>query len=94
MTPQTFNASFIAIDWRGVALSNLTLSPFVLDGVLLASVEGFIQGIKFPPGDARREQAFVASGWAAKKAGQGAVRDVVHHLSKSPGLQRLALVDY
>jgi predicted NAD-dependent protein-ADP-ribosyltransferase YbiA (DUF1768 family) len=54
-------------DWRGVALSNFCLSPFVLDGVLLASVEGFIQGIKFPPGSPLRDLAFAASGFAAKE---------------------------
>ena len=60
------NIAASSADWRGVALSNFCLSPFVLDGVLLASVEGFIQGIKFPPGDPLRELAFVASGQQAK----------------------------
>jgi predicted NAD-dependent protein-ADP-ribosyltransferase YbiA (DUF1768 family) len=63
----TINIAANSDDWRGVALSNFCLSPFVLDGVLLASVEGFIQGIKFPPGDPQRDLAFVASGFAAKE---------------------------
>src|SRR5690606_13289871 len=58
----------------GVALSNFMLSPFVLDGILFASIEGFIQGIKFPEGDPRREQAFVSSGWDAKRLGDTAGR--------------------
>lgn len=63
----TLNISATSSDWRGVALSNFCLSPFVFDGVLLASVEGFIQGIKFRPGHALREEAFVSSGFDAKK---------------------------
>jgi len=68
------NVSSTSDDWRGVALSNFMLSPFVLDGILLASIEGFIQGIKFPEGDPRREQAFVSSGWDAKRLGEAADR--------------------
>lgn len=41
---------------------------------MFASIEGFIQGIKFPLGDSRREQAFVASGWDAKHLGDQADR--------------------
>lgn len=63
---ETINISSTSDDWRGIALSNFCLSPFVLDGVLLASVEGFIQEIKFPPGDPLRDQAFQSSGWEAK----------------------------
>src|SRR5690606_32746201 len=37
-----------------------------------ASVEGFIQGLKFPEGDERREQAFHASAWDAKQLGEQA----------------------
>lgn len=64
---QIINIAANADDWRGVALSNFCLSPFVLDTVLLASVEGFIQGIKFLPGDPLREEAFAACGFAAKE---------------------------
>ena len=60
------NIAANAEDWRGVALSNFCLSPFVLEGVLLASVEGFIQGIKFRPGDPLRPAAFGSSGFEAK----------------------------
>ncbi|NYT82170.1 hypothetical protein H0A70_11835 [Alcaligenaceae bacterium] len=77
-TPASLNVSYISPDWRGVALSNFTLSPFVLDDTLLASVEGFIQGIKFPEGDPRRVQAFQSSAWDAKKVGDQADRSAVH----------------
>jgi len=72
MTRKTINVAFTSDDWRGVAMSNFVLSPFELDGRLLASVEGFIQGIKFPPGHPARERAFVSSAWEAKQCGQGA----------------------
>src|SRR5579885_3822512 len=71
---KTVNVSSASTDWRGVALSNFGLSPFVLEGLLFASVEGFIQGIKFPEGDPRRELAFAASGWPAKRLGETADR--------------------
>jgi predicted NAD-dependent protein-ADP-ribosyltransferase YbiA (DUF1768 family) len=70
----TINVSSTSTDWRGQALSNFGLSPFVLDGTLFASVEGFIQGIKFPEGDPRRAAAFVSSGWDAKRRGDTADR--------------------
>lgn len=72
-----FNISSTAPDWRGQALSNFVLSPFVLDGQLLASVEGFIQGIKFAPHDARRVAIFETFGMQAKQAGAQAERRVV-----------------
>jgi predicted NAD-dependent protein-ADP-ribosyltransferase YbiA (DUF1768 family) len=68
------NISSVSADWRGVALSNFGLSPFVLEGVLLASVEGFVQGIKFPEGDPRRETAFGSWGGDAKRLGDTADR--------------------
>ena len=76
MTPteQTLNISSTSNDWRGLALSNFGLSPFVLDGVLFASVEGFIQGIKFREGDPQRDAAFASSGWPAKHLGDTADR--------------------
>jgi len=70
----TLNISSASTDWRGLALSNFGLSPFVLDGKLFASVEGFIQGIKFPEGDPRRDAAFLSSGWPAKHLGDTADR--------------------
>lgn len=78
MCSDTLNVSFVSDDWRGVALSNFCLSPFAMDDVLLASVEGFIQGIKFPEGSPERQQAFTTWEWAAKKAGQGAQRNHVY----------------
>ena len=50
----------------------------MLDGALYASIEGFIQGIKFPEDDPVRAAAFQASGWDAKRLGDGARRDAVH----------------
>lgn len=73
-TENTFNVSSTSSDWRGVALSNFQLSPFSLDGILFASIEGFIQGVKFPEGDPRRERAFVLSGLEAKELGGEADR--------------------
>ncbi|MGB3425411.1 MAG: PAS domain S-box protein [Castellaniella sp.] len=78
MGRKTINVSFTSDDWRGVALSNFSLSPFEFEGRLLASVEGFIQGIKFPPGHASREQAFAASAWDAKACGQGAEKQFAY----------------
>ena len=77
-SPPAVNISANASDWRGQALSNFCLSPFVLDGALYASIEGFIQGIKFPEGDPVRAAAFQASGWDAKRLGDDARRDAVH----------------
>jgi len=74
----TVNISSTSADWRGLALSNFGLSPFVLDGKLLASVEAFVQGIKFPAGDPRREAAFKSSGWQAKHLGDTADRSGVY----------------
>ncbi|WP_202120921.1 hypothetical protein [Streptomyces sp. BA2] len=59
---RAFNISSSSADWRGLALSNFGLSPFVLNQTVYASLEGFIQGIKFEPGGARRERAFNSSG--------------------------------
>jgi len=72
MTDKTINIAYTSDDWRGVALSNFSLSPFLLDGVLLASIEGFIQGIKFPEGHPARAQAFASIAWQAKEHGRGA----------------------
>lgn len=74
----TVNISFTSSDWRGQALSNFCLSPFVLDQQLFASVEGFIQGIKFPEHDARRKQAFQLSAWDAKRLGAEADKQAVY----------------
>lgn len=77
-TTPSLNISSTSTDWRGLALSNFSLSPFVLDDILFASVEGFIQGIKFPEGDQRRVQAFCSSGWDAKNLAVQADRSAVY----------------
>lgn len=63
-------------------LSNFPEFPFTLDGVRLASTEGFIQGIKWPEGDPRREQAFRLFGGKAKRMGRGAERAFVWWLDQ------------
>uniref|UniRef100_UPI003341F7E4 hypothetical protein n=1 Tax=Castellaniella defragrans TaxID=75697 RepID=UPI003341F7E4 len=78
MTDNTINIAFTSDDWRGIALSNFSLSPFELDGQLLASVEGFIQGIKFPPDHPARARAFVSWAWEAKECGRGADKRFVY----------------
>jgi len=55
-------------------LANYPLFPFLLDGVLLASVEGFIQGIKFPQTHPSRALAFLAHADAAKRYAEQAER--------------------
>lgn len=74
----SLNVSYTSTDWRGVVLSNFSLSPFVLDDSLFASVEGFIQGIKFPEGDPLRAKAFQSSAWDAKQWGDRADRRAVY----------------
>ncbi len=71
---QTLNIISTSTDWRGQTLSNFAHTPFELDGVHLESAEGFIQGIKFPLGDPRREEAFRSHGIKAKRLGEGAER--------------------
>lgn len=61
-------------DSRARRLSNFSDDSFVLDGERLASVEGFIQGIKFFPGHATRRQAFESVGVEAKRLGRKAER--------------------
>lgn len=52
------------------ALSNFTLHSFVLDGVMCASMEGFLQSLKYE--DEERQMAVCAKhGREAKKAGHG-----------------------
>lgn len=78
MTQASVNISSTSDDWRGLALSNFVLSPFVFEGVLFASIEGFIQGIKFAEADPRRERAFLLSAWDAKRLGEEADRSAVY----------------
>lgn len=75
---KTINIAGSSDDWRGVALSNFALSPFVFEGRLLASVEGFIQGIKYPESDPVRDAAFTAYGRTAKSMGENALRNAVY----------------
>jgi predicted NAD-dependent protein-ADP-ribosyltransferase YbiA (DUF1768 family) len=56
-------------------LSNFSKDRFVIDGREMASVEGFVQGIKFPEfpiEDTRRDIAFRLSGFEAKRIGNEA----------------------
>lgn len=71
----TLNIVADSSDWRARLLSNFAATPFVLGGQSFASVEGFIQGIKFPFGDARRRRTFALAGISAKKMGREAARD-------------------
>ena len=64
-------------DWRARRLSNFSADPFVLDGEKMASVEGFIQGMKFPEGHPTRQQAFHSVGMEAKRLGEKAERRLV-----------------
>ena len=51
------------------ALSNFSPHRFILDGVECASMEGFLQSLKFRPADM---QAYICTlvGYGAKKAGR------------------------
>jgi predicted NAD-dependent protein-ADP-ribosyltransferase YbiA (DUF1768 family) len=49
-------------------LSNLYPSPFTLDGVEYASVEGFRMAIKYPPDHPEHKDVRALSGKEAKKA--------------------------
>jgi len=61
------NACSRSTDPVGRALSNFSAHPFVVDGVQFATVEAFIQGIKFPMNDPRRKQIFAMNGFNAWK---------------------------
>lgn len=63
------NISGGSSDWRESMLSNFPLCPFILDGVLCASIEGFVQAIKLPIGHPDRESIFLMWGSRAKKMG-------------------------
>jgi predicted NAD-dependent protein-ADP-ribosyltransferase YbiA (DUF1768 family) len=64
-------------DWRAARLSNFSADPFVLDGERFASVEGFIQGTKFPEGHPTRQEAFQSVSIKAKRLGKHAERRLV-----------------
>jgi len=64
-------------DWRARRLSNFSADSFVLEGEEMASVEGFIQGIKFPEGHPTRQRAFQSVGVEARRSGRKAERKLV-----------------
>ena len=66
------NVSSKSSDWRARDLSNFARIPFIFDGEPFESVEGFIQGIKFPEGLVNRLLGTVCTGIQAKKLGQSA----------------------
>lgn len=59
-------------DWCARCLSNLSSHSFFIDGEKMASVEGFIQGIKFPKVNHIRKQSFQSVGVDAKRLGKKA----------------------
>jgi len=71
------NVSSKSIDWRARSLSNFSADPFLLDGVAMASVEGFIQGTKYPEGHLNRQKAFESVGAEAKRLGGRAERKFI-----------------
>jgi len=52
------------------ALSNFAPHPFVLRGINISSMEGFLQGLKFKSADMQQE-IFKKVGMGAKRAGRG-----------------------
>lgn len=74
---QVLNIYSESSDWRARRLSNFSAGPFVLDGQGVASVEGFIQGTKFPEGHILRQEAFRSYGTKAKRIGKEAERKLV-----------------
>jgi predicted NAD-dependent protein-ADP-ribosyltransferase YbiA (DUF1768 family) len=67
MIRKTINIYTRNKDPRGRLISNLAHSPFVLDGVKLASIEGFHQGIKFRD-QAKQKAVFKLVGNEARQA--------------------------
>jgi len=74
----TLNIHSKSSDWRSRRLSNFSVDFFELDGATMMSVEGFIQGIKFPEGDRRRNMAFNSAGSAVKRLGSEAAGEFVY----------------
>jgi predicted NAD-dependent protein-ADP-ribosyltransferase YbiA (DUF1768 family) len=74
---KTLNITSKSDDLRARILSNFSGYSFTLDGLKFASVEGFIQGTKFPENDPRRNAAFGLMGKEAKKYGTYAERKFV-----------------
>ncbi len=61
-------------DWRARTISMTLNASFEMEGRYFFSVEGFIQGIKFPPGTKSREDAIRALSVTARKIGARAKR--------------------
>ncbi len=64
------NISSRSEDWRARELSNLPKAEFELNEEKMSSIEGFIQGIKFPENHLGRQHALNSVGFAAKKLGK------------------------
>lgn len=73
----TLNVTIGSGDWRARLLSNFPFFPFLIDKEMMASPEGFIQGIKFSEHNPMRRMAFDAIGKGAKRLGRGAERKFV-----------------
>ena len=56
--------------WPSCALSNFAAHEFVIDGVQCASMEGFLQSLKFSNPDMQKEVCKLI-GIKAKRAGKG-----------------------
>ena len=67
MATNTLNILSTSPDGRARLLSNFAHTPFILDGVAVASVEGFWQGLKLDEGSPLREQAFALWGLQAQR---------------------------
>ena len=65
----------IGVD-AGIELSNFAETPFELDGRSFASVEAFVQYIKYPDGDPYKEEIPPLSGKYAKRRGKRANREI------------------
>lgn len=63
----TINVNSGSKDMTERMLSNLFKCEFFLDGFYFRSVEGLLQGIKFPPEDPRRYRAFSLCGIESKR---------------------------
>jgi len=61
-------------EWPGNKLSNFPLSPFELDEVQCASIEGFVQALKFRDLE-EQLQVCALHGIEAKRAGAGEVHE-------------------
>lgn len=60
-TDNEFNVNSRSRNPNAKLLSALANRPFEIDGQMFSSIEGFYQGIRFPPDDRRRLRAFASS---------------------------------